>query len=77
MNSPDPGAAFHSHDHAVCAGEALAEAERICETQGLRLTPVRRRALEIVLEEHRALGAYEVLEKLSEDGFGKQPSGSS
>lgn len=40
---------------------------------GARLTPVRRRALEILLEAHRALGAYEVLERLRADGFGGQP----
>ena len=36
-------------------------------------TPVRRRALEILLKEHRALGAYEVLDGLREPGFGSQP----
>lgn len=71
--SVDPSAAFHEHDHAACAKSALAEAEAICARAGVRLTPVRRRALEILLEEHRALGAYEVLEKLAADGFGKQP----
>ena len=39
----------------------------------MRLTPVRRRALEILLEEHRALGAYDVLRRLADDGFGTQP----
>lgn len=39
----------------------------------MRLTPVRRRTLEILLEAHRALGAYEVLERLAEDGFRNQP----
>ncbi len=51
----------------------LARAEAASETAGLRLTPVRRRALEILLEAHKALGAYEVLERLAEDGFGRQP----
>ncbi len=69
---PD-AAAFHSHDHDRCAGTALAHAEKLVREKGLRLTPVRRRALEILLEEHRALGAYEVLERLAADGFGKQP----
>jgi len=41
--------------------------------KGLRLTPVRRAALEILLCEQRALGAYDVLEKLAEKGFGNQP----
>lgn len=37
------------------------------------MTPVRRRTLEILLEAHRAMGAYEVLDRLAEDGFGRQP----
>jgi Fur family transcriptional regulator, zinc uptake regulator len=65
--------AFHSHDHGHCTGTAMAHAERLARERGLRLTPVRRRALEILLEEHRALGAYEVLERLAADGFGNQP----
>ena len=65
--------AFHDHDHGHCTGSALAHAERLARERGLRLTPVRRRALEILLEEHRALGAYEVLERLAADGFGNQP----
>jgi len=34
---------------------------------------VRRRALEILLENHRAMGAYDVLKRLATDGFGDQP----
>ena len=69
-----PGSsAFSPHDHASCAMDALDHAERLAAERGVRLTPVRRRALEILLEEHRALGAYEVLEKLSVSGFGAQP----
>ncbi len=40
---------------------------------GARLTPVRRRVLEILLEEHKALGAYDVLARLASEGFGNQP----
>lgn len=65
--------AFEKHDHTRCAASALAEADRLAAQRGLRLTPVRRRALEILLAEHRAVGAYEVLEKLAADGFGHQP----
>ncbi len=69
----DPGLAFAAHDHAHCTGDVLARAEELSAETGARLTPVRRRALEILLESHRALGAYEVLEKLAEAGFGNQP----
>ncbi|MFT6451782.1 MAG: Fur family zinc uptake transcriptional regulator [Halocynthiibacter sp.] len=65
--------AFHSHNHASCTGDLLQRADELARLEGLRLTPVRRRALEILLEEHRALGAYDVLERLREDGFGSQP----
>lgn len=65
--------AFARHDHAHCAGDTLARAEAVAAARGLRLTPVRRRALEILLEAHRALGAYEVLDRLAADGFGRQP----
>ncbi len=71
--TPDPALAFEAHDHAHCAGGVLARAEEISAARGARLTPVRRRALEILLESHRAMGAYEVLERLAEAGFGNQP----
>lgn len=66
-------AAFAPHDHANCTAETLAHAEAHLAAQKARLTPVRRRVLEILLEEHRALGAYDVLNRLSQDGFGNQP----
>jgi len=70
---PDPAQAFHAHDHAACAHDALAQAEAICAENGARLTPVRRRVLEILLEEHRAMGAYDVLDRLAQEGWGHQP----
>jgi len=71
MSQPD--LAFARHDHARCASALLARAEALAAEQGARLTPVRRRTLEILLETHRALGAYEVLERLAAEGFGHQP----
>ncbi|MEO0937151.1 MAG: transcriptional repressor [Pseudomonadota bacterium] len=65
--------AFSDHDHASCAAEALAAAERSCAERGLRLTPVRRAALGVLLREHKALGAYEVLAHLAAAGHGDQP----
>lgn len=64
---------FARHDHAHCVSDALEAAEARCADGGLRFTPVRRRALEILLEEHRALGAYDVLERLQHEGLGAQP----
>ncbi len=68
-----PDKAFHPHDHSRCRRAVLAAAERSARDHGLRLTPLRRRVLEILLESHRAMGAYEVLERLAREGWGDQP----
>jgi len=72
---PDPSTAtaFARHNHRSCRGEVMKTADRMAREVGLRLTPVRRRTLEILLEEHRALGAYDVLDRLAQDGYGRQP----
>ena len=41
--------AFERHDHSACADAAMARATDLAAARGLRLTPVRRRVLEIVL----------------------------
>ena len=61
------------HDHATCASNVLSHADHLIAEQGLRMTAVRRAALEILLSEQKAMGAYDVLEKLAEKGFGNQP----
>ena len=68
-----PALGFEKHDHAACVDTALAAAERRCADEGLRLTPVRRKVLELLLQQHRALGAYAILDQLREAGFGSQP----
>jgi Fur family zinc uptake transcriptional regulator len=73
MSDAAPQAAFVAHDHHGCSAHVLAEADRMAADRGLRLTPVRRKVLEILLEEHRALGAYAVLDRLAAAGFGNQP----
>ncbi|MCV6592045.1 MAG: transcriptional repressor [Silicimonas sp.] len=61
---------FETHDHSHCIATGVAAADARCREAGLRLTETRRRVLEILLERHRAMGAYEVLEVL---GKGAKP----
>lgn len=63
----------HAHDHDHCIADTLAAVERDCAARKLQLTAVRRRALEVLLREHRAIGAYEVLDVLRAEGLGAQP----
>lgn len=68
-----PDLAFAAHDHGACQSGGMGRAEALIAGRGLRLTPVRRRALEILLESHRAIGAYDLLNRLAAEGFGHQP----
>lgn len=60
---PAPG-----HDHDQCVEDALSRAEKTCGGRGLRLTPLRRRVLEILANSHAPVGAYEIVEKLAASG---------
>lgn len=66
------GGPEHDHDHDACVSRVLDKVEVSME-DGARFTPVRRRALEILLESHAAIGAYDLLKRLDADGFGAQP----
>jgi Fur family zinc uptake transcriptional regulator len=52
---------------------ALATAEELCHTHGVKLTPSRRLILEILAREGRPLGAYDMIEKVAA-ATGKRPA---
>ncbi len=62
------------HDHRTCIRAALARAEEICESRGGRLTPIRRRVLELVWSDHAPVKAYDVLETMRGEGWSSAPS---
>ncbi len=64
---------FEHHDHHACIADGVAVADTYCAENKLQFTPVRRRVLEILLERHTALGAYEILDVLREEALGSQP----
>lgn len=64
---------FAPHNHSRCIHHSIAAVEKTCAQERLQFTPVRRRVLEILLTEHRALGAYDILEYLRREGLGSQP----
>jgi Fur family zinc uptake transcriptional regulator len=68
-----PALAFAEHDHRRCREALLDELARAARARGLRLTPARRRVLELLSEAHRAIGAYELLDRLRAEGLGSQP----
>jgi len=64
MSQMSSGFPHPDHDHGACVSETLARAEAMCGARGLRLTPLRRRVLEIMAGSHSPLGAYDIVEKL-------------
>lgn len=53
-----------SHNHQSCINQALKSAEKVCQQKNIRLTPIRRRIFELVWSNHKAVGAYDLLEIL-------------
>lgn len=55
------------HDHNACIAAALRRAEDVCASHGARLTPLRRRVLELLWASHKPHGAYALLEALEQE----------
>lgn len=56
------------HDHQRCVSKALRMADEVCTERGLRLTPTRKRVLELIWTRHAPIGAYDILGQLSKEG---------
>ncbi len=55
----------HAHDRKAHADAIIARAEALCAARGARLTPVRRAVLAELVADHRPLGAYDLVERVS------------
>jgi len=56
------------HDHERCTADAIAHAEALCAKRSQRLTAMRRKVLEALLTSHQPLGAYEIIDRLAQEG---------
>ncbi|WP_394754752.1 transcriptional repressor [Crenothrix sp.] len=52
------------HDHGQCVQDALLTAEHLCLERAVQLTPIRQQVLRLIWESHKAVKAYELLDKL-------------
>ena len=70
-----PQPVFHApgHDHQRCTADALKHAEALCVERSQRLTPIRRQVLEVLLESHNPLGAYEIMDRTAAHGTRPAP----
>jgi Fur family zinc uptake transcriptional regulator len=56
------------HDHDLCLEEAMERAREAFQMKGLKLTPLRQSVFREIAASHRAIGAYEVLDRLAARG---------
>ena len=74
-----PAAAPHdhhddsAHTHAGSQESALALADEYCRERGEKLTPIRRKVLELLLESGRATKAYSLLDDMRQIHPGSAP----
>lgn len=61
------------HDHDQCVAGAVARMEACCAGKRLRLTPLRRNVMRVLAGSHVPLGAYEIVERLAQDGDSVPP----
>lgn len=63
----------YAHNHRHCQNDLIARAERVCEERGSRLTEQRRDILACVAEDHGAVGAYDIIDKMAAKGVRHAP----
>ncbi|MDO9161901.1 MAG: transcriptional repressor [Methylococcaceae bacterium] len=52
------------HDHKKCVSKALGMAEHLCGVRGVKLTPIRQQVLELIWDSHKAVKAYDLLDRI-------------
>ncbi len=57
--------AYLPHNHSRCVDAALTRAEQLCRERNARLTPSRKRVLELIWQSHRPIGAYQIQDELT------------
>ncbi len=59
--------AYQPHNHQRCIADALHEARTLCQQRGARLTSLREKVLELVWQNHKPVGAYDILAVLAKE----------
>jgi Fur family zinc uptake transcriptional regulator len=52
------------HNHSTCVQTALNNASQLCIERGVQLTDIRKQVLELIWENHHAVKAYDLLERI-------------
>ena len=73
MSSNHSMSSFKKHNHSICNDRYKASIKKYCNQNNFELTPLRQKVFEILIRGHKPLGAYEILDVLSKEGFSSSP----
>ena len=73
INTNYIGSSFEQHNHEICNQHYTNKLEKYCVENTLKLTPLRRKVFEILIRDHKPIGAYQILEILKKEGFASSP----
>ena len=60
---------FSDHNHKKCFEISMNAFKKHCHENNFKLTPLRLKVFELLLKDHRPIGAYQILEMLGKEGF--------
>ena len=63
----------NGHNHEQCIKSGMDMAVDLCASRGVRLTTLRSRVLELILQSHQPVGAYDLLDLLKKERSNAQP----
>ena len=61
------------HNHELCYKFSIKAFKKNCHEKKLKLTPLRLKVFELLLKDHRPIGAYQILDMLAKEGFSSTP----
>lgn len=64
---------WKKHQHSTCIKQALNKAEEVCNARKCKLTPIRKKVLELIWKSHKPIKAYDLLAQLSSAEFVEKP----
>ncbi len=62
------------HNHSTCVQTALTQAAQLCSERGVQLTEIRKQVLELIWENHQAVKAYDLLERIKPQQSAAKPA---
>lgn len=71
---PDALQEASKHDHNKCVNAALNAAEHLCVARGVQLTTIRQQVLALIWESHKAVKAYELLDRIKPQQSAAKPA---